>query len=187
MVYTHGRSPTSSFVLCSLFSDALGLPQEAYLDFPGTREWRVAAASVSPSTPPRDILLQLPNRRFYIGPHVQEFLAGLQVEWEERLTRWTLGVRHALEVGDALPPFPTATADTLGAVSPGLEGEPLILGRSGQGGTAGGAIENRQTTENRDTTSERDKWGAPGQHPAQPLHPRRQRQHVAATERVNPQ
>ena len=38
MVRTHGRSPTSSYLLCSLSSDALGLPQGAYLDFPRSRE-----------------------------------------------------------------------------------------------------------------------------------------------------
>ena len=38
MVRTHGRSPTSSFLLCSLFSDALSLPQRAYLDFLRPRE-----------------------------------------------------------------------------------------------------------------------------------------------------
>ena len=35
---TFGRSPTSSFVLCSHFSDALDLPQGACLDFPRTRD-----------------------------------------------------------------------------------------------------------------------------------------------------
>ena len=100
-------------------------------------------------------MLQLPNRRLYIGPHVQEFLAGLHVEREECLIRWTLGVRHALEAGDALPPFPTATVDTLVAVGPGMDGEPLIMGRNGQGRTAGGAIVNRQTTGNRDATLKR--------------------------------
>ena len=38
MVRAHGRSPTLSYLLCSLFSDALGLPQGAYLDFPRSRE-----------------------------------------------------------------------------------------------------------------------------------------------------
>ena len=33
--------------------------------------------------------------------------------WEDRLTRWTLGARNALEEGEALPLFPTA-AWTLG-------------------------------------------------------------------------
>ena len=44
MVRTHGKIPTSSFLLCSLFSDARGLLQEAYLNFPRAREWEVAAA-----------------------------------------------------------------------------------------------------------------------------------------------
>ena len=34
MVRAHGRSPTSLFLLCFLFSDALGLPSQAYLDSP---------------------------------------------------------------------------------------------------------------------------------------------------------
>ena len=53
----------------------------------------------------------------------QEFLTSLHVEWEERLIRWALGVRHELEAGDVLPPFPTETADTLEVVDPGLEGD----------------------------------------------------------------
>ena len=34
-------------------------------------------------------LFRQPNRRLYIGPQVQEYLAGVEVEWEERLKRWT--------------------------------------------------------------------------------------------------
>ena len=101
MVRTHGRSPNTSLLLCSLFSDALGLPREFYLNFPRTREREVAAAHYRERfaayvIQPRDILLQLPNWRLYIGPHVQEFLAGLHVEWVGRLTRSTLDARHAL-------------------------------------------------------------------------------------------
>ena len=92
MMRTHGRSPTSPFLLCSLFSDALGQPQEAYLDFSSAREWEVAAAHyrerfAAYTIQQRDILLQLLNWRLYIGPHVQEFTAGFHVEWEERVTR----------------------------------------------------------------------------------------------------
>ena len=92
MVRAHGRSPTSSFLLCSLFSDALGLLQEAYLDFPRSREWEVAVDRyrtlfVAFGSRSQDILLLSPNRRLYIGPHVQEYLAALDAEWEERLTR----------------------------------------------------------------------------------------------------
>ena len=158
MVRTHGSSPLSSFLRCSLFSDAL--PQEAYVKFLLTRQWEVTAALyreriATYAIQPRDILLQLPNRRLHFAPHVQEFPAGLHVEQEEHLTRWTFGVRHPLDVGDPLAAFPTATADTLKVVGPGLEIEPLIMGRKCQGGTAVGAIENRQTSENRDATSER--------------------------------
>ena len=44
-----------------------------------------------------------PNQRLYIGPHVQECLAGLDAEWEHRLTRSTLGVQNALKPGDTRP------------------------------------------------------------------------------------
>ena len=44
MVRTHGRSPTYSFLLCSMFCDALCLPRNTYLDFPRTREWEAGAA-----------------------------------------------------------------------------------------------------------------------------------------------
>ena len=44
MVSALGRSPTSSFVPCSLFGNALDLPQQAYLDFPRRREWQATAA-----------------------------------------------------------------------------------------------------------------------------------------------
>ena len=117
MLSTLGRSPTSSFVLCSFFSDALDLPQEAYPDFPRTREWKVAAAHyhtlfAAHGIRPQDILLRLPNRRLYVGPHLQEYSAAIDTEWEERLTRWTLGVQSALEAGDSRPPFPTSVVAT---------------------------------------------------------------------------
>ena len=54
----------------------------------------------------QDALLRPTNRRLHIGPHVQEYAAGLDAEWEERLTRWTLGVQKALEEGTTLRPFP---------------------------------------------------------------------------------
>ena len=116
MVRTHGRSPTFSFLLCSLFCDALCLP---------TREWEAATVRYrvvfeAYAIQPQDIFLRLPNRRIYMVPHVQEFLAGIDSEWEERLTRWTLGVRNALEAGDALPLFPTAAENTSGGTSPVL-------------------------------------------------------------------
>ena len=92
MVCAHGRNPTSSFLLCSLFSDVLGLPQEGYLDSPLSREWEVAVdlyrtLFAAFGIRSQDILLRLPNRRLYIGTQVQEYLAGLDVEWGEHLTR----------------------------------------------------------------------------------------------------
>ena len=111
MVRAHGRSPTSSYLLCSLFSDALGLPQGTYLDFPGSREREVAAGRYRAlfaafGIHAQDILLRLTNRRLYIGPHVQSYLADLDCEWEERLPRWTLAVQTALGEGIELPLFP---------------------------------------------------------------------------------
>ena len=155
---THGRSPTSSFLLCSLFSVALGLLREAHLDFPRTSEWQEAAVDYRERFAayvirPRDVLLRLPNRRIYIGPQVQEFLAGLHAEWEERLTRWTLGVRNALEADNTLPPFPTAAVATSGESDPVLEDAPVITGQEDLGDTAGGFIENRQAEGNWDATS----------------------------------
>ena len=43
MARIHRRSPTSSFLLFSLFSDALGMPQGEYLDFPWPKDWEAAA------------------------------------------------------------------------------------------------------------------------------------------------
>ena len=53
-------------------------------------------------------MLRVLNRRIYILPHVQEYLASLDSTREDRLTKWTLGVRNALEAGDEPPPLPTA-------------------------------------------------------------------------------
>ena len=42
MVRAHGRSQKSSLLLCPQLSDALGVPQGGYHDFPSSREWEVA-------------------------------------------------------------------------------------------------------------------------------------------------
>ena len=93
-------SPASSFLLCSLFGDALGLPKSAYIALPRRREWRVAAGQYRESFAaygirPQNTVIRLPNRTIYILPHVQEFLAGLHSTWVVCLPRWTLGVRDA--------------------------------------------------------------------------------------------
>lgn len=97
MVSTFGRNSAPSLVLCSLVSDALDLPQTTRLDFLRTRGWKTAATYsrtlfVAYGVRPQEISLQLPNHRLYIRPPVQEYLAGIDAKWEERLTRWALGV-----------------------------------------------------------------------------------------------
>ena len=59
---------------------------------------------------PQAILLRLTNRRLYVGTHVHQHLTGLDTEWEERLTQWTLGIQNALEEGVGLPLFPVEVA-----------------------------------------------------------------------------
>ena len=63
-------SPASSFLLCSLFSDAYGLPKEAYLDLPRPREWSSAAGHYCETVTaygirPQNTLVRLPNRTIY--------------------------------------------------------------------------------------------------------------------------
>ena len=191
--------------MCSLFGDALGLPQGAYLYFPRPREWRAAAGHyreifAAYDIRPQDTVLRLPNRRIYILPHVQEFLAGLDSTWEDRLTRRTLGVRNALEEGEALSPFPTA-AWTLGsqnvfeagnelppsptaAAGPARESDPLAAGVTPPEGATlaseGDPGEREETepggavsvaTANFQTTENRE-VAAPGHSPAPPTQPR---------------
>ena len=66
--------------MCSLFSDALGVPQAAYFDFPRWREWgwlSVAAVQFAAfRIRSQNVPLRLTNRRLYIGLHVQDYLAG---------------------------------------------------------------------------------------------------------------
>ena len=78
----------------------------------------------------QNVLLRLTNRRLYIGPHVQEYLAGLDAEREERLTRWTLGVQNALEDSTALPPVPGEAAPLPRRMEPAPERDSMMRGRS---------------------------------------------------------
>ena len=140
ILHAHGRSSISSFLLFFLFCDAPDLPQEAYLDFPRPREWETAAGPyrtlfAAYAIQPQNILLRLQNQRIYIVPHVQQYLVGLDAECKERLMRWTLGVRSALEAGGALPSFSTADRT--------LENDPLHTGPTEQGGAARSAAERR--------------------------------------------
>ena len=110
---------------------AQGLPQAVYFDFPRSREWEVAvdryrALFVASGVRSQNILLRLSNRRLYIGPHLQECLAGLDAEWEERLTRWTLGLQDALGGGIAPPPFPLQAAPSLKGTESTIESDPML-------------------------------------------------------------
>ena len=71
----------------------------------------------------RSQMLRLTNRRLYIRPHVQEYLAVLDAEWEGRLTRWSPGVQNVLEEGTALPPLPVEVATLPRKAEPALERE----------------------------------------------------------------
>ena len=154
MLHAHGRSSTSSFLLCSLFCHALDLPQGAYLDFPRPGEWEIAAGRYRTlfavyAIQPQDILLRLQNQRLYIAPHVQQYLVGLDAECGEQLTRWTLGVRSALEAGDALPSFSTAMAATPERTDRTPENDPLHTGPTEQGGAAKSLSKRRHAAEGR--------------------------------------
>ena len=154
MLRAHGRSPTPSFLLCSLLCDVLDLPQGAYLDFSRPRGWETAAGRyrtlfVAYAIQPQDILLRFPDQRLYIGPHVQEYLVDLDAEWAERLTRWALGFQSALEAGDAPLPFSTAMATTPERTGRTLESDPLNTGPAEKGGVATSAAERRHTAGNR--------------------------------------
>ena len=82
---------------------------------PRSSEWEVAvrrhrALLAAFGIRSQNVLLRLTNRRLYIRTNVQEYLAGLDAEWEERLTRWTLGVHNALEGGTAFLLVPGGVA-----------------------------------------------------------------------------
>ena len=150
-------------MLCSLFSNALSLPQRDYLDFSRPRECQAAARHyreifAACANRAQDILLRLPKRRIYT--------------WEDRLTRWALGVRNALEAGDALTPFPTAEWNlgaqtaleagnefppfltTAGATpagtDPAVESGPQAREQAEQGGAVGSAVGSRHAEGDRD-------------------------------------
>ena len=141
-MHTEGAQPHRSCYVCPLFCDALDLPQGTYLDFSRPREWETAAGRyrtlfAAYAIQPQDILLRLQNQRIYSASHVQQYLqqylVSLDAECEERLTRWTLGIRSALEAGDALPFFSTAMAATPERTDRTLENDPLHTGPTEQG------------------------------------------------------
>lgn len=93
-------------------------------------------------------LRRLPNPRMYILPHVQEFRAGLDSTWEDRLMKGIFGVRNALEAGDALSPFPTARW-ALGAQNAfGGRGRTASFSDGGGGHTGGNGSGGRERSAN---------------------------------------
>ena len=85
MVRAHRNTPPYSYLICSLFSDTLGLPQGAHLGFPRSGELEVAvgryrALFAAFGIQAQDIVLRLANRRLYIAPQVQSSLADLDGE-----------------------------------------------------------------------------------------------------------
>ncbi len=116
MARAHGRSPTSSWLLVSLFCDVFGLDKDIYINFPRDLDedhgWdqivqRYRAAFYANGIRPHQVLLQLPRARIYIGPHVQEYLAHLDTECEQHLTLYAVAMQRALnQPGNPLPPFP---------------------------------------------------------------------------------
>ena len=158
MVRAHARSSTSSFLLCSLFSDALGLPSQAYLHFPRAREWEAAVSRYHTlftafEIRPQHVVLRLPYSRLYIGPHVQEYLVGLDSEWEEHLTRRNLAVQNVLCIDTALLPFPAAVAAQPEEEALASGSDPWVRGRMETGSAADRAMENPQIAEGRDVMS----------------------------------
>ena len=145
---------TSSFLLCSLFCDALSLPRGAYLEFPRPREWEAIAGRhhalfAAHAIQPQDVLLRRPNRRLHVGSYLHEYLASLDAECEERLTRWTLGVQSALERDDALPLFSPVVIATPEGTDSALESNLSERGQLEPGVAVLGIAEGGQTVINR--------------------------------------
>ena len=140
-----------------MFSDALGLLSQAYLDFLRSKEWEAAVTRyrmlfTAFDIRPQDVLLRLPNRRLCIRPHIQEYLVGLDSEWEGHLTRWALVVQNALRTDAALPPFLVAGAAPPEGEAPALDSDLRVRGQKDPGDAAGRATENPQIDGGRDAT-----------------------------------
>ena len=111
LVRQQGGCETSSYILCPLFGDVLGLPQNAFAEFPRTSGWNAAVEAYRPllqvvgATPDKVVVL-LSGKRLYILPHVQEYLLDLHGPWSETLGQWTFDARRSLLEHRDPPPFP---------------------------------------------------------------------------------
>lgn len=110
----HRQSPTSSYLLVTLFCDVFGMDAGDYSYFPRNRSdddgWnqmvqRYRLSFYANGIKPHMVLLQLPGG--ISAPHVQEYLAHLDPECESHLTFYTVGVHAGLvQHGAPKPPFP---------------------------------------------------------------------------------
>ena len=87
-----------------------------------------------------------------MGSHVQQYLVGLDADWQERPTRWTLGVQTALEEGIALHLFPVEVAASPRRTGPVSESNRMTRGELEGERAAPGVTESHQNTRSRDTT-----------------------------------
>ena len=102
---------------------------------------------------PRGASPRRPHRRLYQTSRPESSWPASTSKLKGRLTRWTLGIRPVSKAGDALPLFPTASVDTIGASGPAQAGGPTIKGQTDQGGTVRGPIENRLNAGTRNAPS----------------------------------
>lgn len=97
IVRVHGRSPTSSFLLCPLLHDAIGLLQGENNDFPPSGAYKVVCVHhrtlfTAFGIRTQDPSPRTPNWRPYIGQHAYEYLVILDGCWERHPEVWALGV-----------------------------------------------------------------------------------------------
>ena len=158
MVRAHGRNPTSSFLMLPVQrrSGPAFAGVSRFLPLKGMessgKPVPYAVHSVrDPTTECRAAVI--PNRRLYIGPHVQEYLVGFHDEWEEHLTRWVLAVRNALRTDTALPLFlPAGVAQPQGEAL-ASESDPRGRGQIETADAVNRATENPQIAKGSDVTS----------------------------------
>ena len=110
LVWQQGGCETSSYILCPLFGNVLGLPQNAFAAFPRKSGWNAAVKAYRPpfqvvgATPDKVVVL-LSGKRLYILPHVQDYLLDLHGPWNETLSQWTFDARRSLLEHRDSPPF----------------------------------------------------------------------------------
>ena len=116
MVRAHGRSLTSSSPYASCPATFWAYPRWR-ISIPPTRKQRQAATvpcSQRWRFKRKTSCFGCVNHRLLIGPHVQDYLVGVESEWDEHLPRWVLAVQNELRTDAGLPPFPARPRATRG-------------------------------------------------------------------------